>query len=217
ESAVTWLFSWMMQAGDGAALSNYLARGVPAGFDNPNLSAVRLTKRARAVLARALIIAGKTVDRDTYDATHFIAALILPDPNHSNDDLRQFARAEFGVDLFAFSGALFDLVKKNREVGESLEFAESFEAWEEIRREPPPSPLPVLTLAGFTSDSVAIGGGDTLGITPDVRAFARLICLEQAKPPLSICIFGEWGSGKSTFMERLQFEIAELVKSEKSR
>jgi hypothetical protein len=90
-------------------------------------------------------------------------------------------------------------------------------AWIEISRDPPPSPLSVLTLAGFTSDSIATGGGDPLGIVPDVRAFARLICLEQAKPPLSICIFGEWGSGKSSFMERLQFEIEELLRSEKKR
>jgi len=45
-----------------------------------------------------------------------------------------------------------------------------------------------------------------------VRAFARLICLEQATPPLSICLFGEWGSGKSTFMERMQREIALLTR-----
>jgi hypothetical protein len=210
DSDGTWLSGWIGRNGRGEALSNYLAR-VPSGSDDRDLSALPLTKRARAILARALIIAGKTVNRDMYDARHIIAALTLPDPNDCNDDVLRFARLEFGVELSGFSDSLFDLVKKDREFGETLE------AWDEIRRDPPPSPLPVLTLAGFTSDSVAIGSGDPLGIAPDVRAFARLVCLEQAKPPLSICIFGEWGSGKSTFMERLQFEIGELVRSEKMR
>jgi KAP family P-loop domain len=211
ESAVTWLFSWVTQNGGGMTLSDDFARWVPTGFDGRDVSAVPLTRRARAVLARALIIARKTAKRDTYDATHVIAGLILADPNRCNDDVLQFARVDCGINLSGFSHALFDVINKSRESGESLH------AWDEIRREPPASPLPVLTLAGFTSDSVAVGGGDPLGISPDVRAFARLICLEQAKPPLSVCLFGEWGSGKSTFMERLQFEIAELVKSEKQR
>src|SRR5262249_15781405 len=157
-----------------------LARSVPTGFDNRDVSTVPLTRRARAVLARALMMARQTADRDMYDATHVIAALILPDPNRSNDDVLDFARVELEVDLSRFSDALFDRIRKSRESGDN------FAAWEEIRREPPPSPLPVLTLAGFTSDTVATGSGDPLGIAPDVRGFARLICLEQAKPPLSI-------------------------------
>jgi KAP family P-loop domain len=210
ESALTWFSGWIKQTGGADALSNNLTRWVPRGFDHRDLSAVPLTRRARAILARARIIAEKTSYRNAYDAQHVIAALALPDSNKCNDDVIRFARTEFGANLSGFSDNISDLVKK-------YESDESPEAWEEIRREPPPSPLPVLTLAGFTSDSVAIGGGDPLGIAPDVRAFARLICLGQAKPPLSICIFGEWGSGKSSFMERLQVEIEELVKSEKKR
>ena len=209
-SALTWLYDWIKQNGSGEALSNNLARWVPRGFDHRDLSAVPLTKRARAILARARIIAEKTANRNLYGARHIIAALTLPDSNECNDDVFRFARVEFGANLSGFHDNLFELVKK-------YEVDESLEAWEEIRREPPPSPLSVLTLAGFTSDSVATGGGDPLGIAPDVRAFARLICLEQAKPPLSICLFGEWGSGKSSFMERLQVEIEEVVKSEKKR
>src|SRR5262249_27232999 len=209
--ALTWLFSWINQTGGDTAVSDYLAGRVPTGFDNRELSTVPLTKRARAVLARALAIARKTVDRDMYDAAHLVAALILPDANRCNDDVLRFARLELEIDLSEFSDPLFELIKKSRE------FDEAPGAWQEIRREPPPSSLPVLTLAGFTSDTVATGAGDPLAIAADVRGFARLICLEQAKPPLSVCIFGEWGSGKSSFMERLQYEIEEVVRSEKQR
>uniref|UniRef100_E6VKW9 KAP P-loop domain protein n=1 Tax=Rhodopseudomonas palustris (strain DX-1) TaxID=652103 RepID=E6VKW9_RHOPX len=62
-----------------------------------------------------------------------------------------------------------------------------------------------------TSDTVPSSRGDPLDIRADVRAFARMICLEQATPPLSICLLGEWGSGKSTFMEGIQSEVKRLT------
>jgi hypothetical protein len=215
-STVGSLFGWIKQR-NGKALFDFLERAVPSADDNRDLAAVVLTKRARSLLARALLIARKTADRADYDDRHIIAALILPDPNGSNEDVLELGRDELGINLGEFAASFFELVTKYREgdADESRAADESLVAWSEIRRDPPPSPLPVLTLAGFTSDSVAIGAGDPLGIAPDVRAFARLVCLEQAKPPLSICIFGEWGSGKSSFMERLQWEIDEIVKSER--
>ncbi|PZA09041.1 hypothetical protein DNX69_25455 [Rhodopseudomonas palustris] len=62
-----------------------------------------------------------------------------------------------------------------------------------------------------TSDTIPSWGADPLGIRADVRAFARMICLEQATPPLSICLLGEWGSGKSSFMEGIQSEVKRLT------
>ncbi len=52
---------------------------------------------------------------------------------------------------------------------------------------------------------------DRLDITPDVEAFAELICLKETKPPLSIGLFGDWGSGKSFFMLKLSETIRELT------
>src|SRR5262249_42091384 len=79
-----------------------------------------------------------------------------------------------------------------------------------------------ISLSGFTSDRPPVRPGrdpsdDPLGIEPDVQAFARLICLEEATPPLSIGLFGGWGSGKSTFMERLEDAIANIATKEKKR
>ncbi|SFJ15997.1 P-loop NTPase fold protein [Albimonas pacifica] len=50
--------------------------------------------------------------------------------------------------------------------------------------------------------------GDRLGVAADARALADLICLEAARPPLAIGLFGPWGSGKSTFMRMIE-EAAE--------
>jgi hypothetical protein len=211
-SPVGSLFDWIKQR-NGNALFDFLERAVAPGDDGRDLAAVSLTKRARSLLSRALLIARRTAKRNGYDDRHIIAALILSDANGSNEDVLELGREEFGINLREFAESFFESVTKYHEGADTDD--ESLFAWREIRRDPPPSPLPVLTLAGFTSDSVAIDAADPLGIAPDVRAFARLICLEQAKPPLSICIFGEWGSGKSTFMERLQWEIEEIVKSER--
>ncbi len=45
---------------------------------------------------------------------------------------------------------------------------------------------------------------DPLLIRPDVEAFAALLASKSLEPPLSIGLFGPWGSGKTTFMRRLQ-------------
>ena len=48
---------------------------------------------------------------------------------------------------------------------------------------------------------------DSLGFTPYVRAIAEFLTNDQTKPPLTMSIEGEWGSGKSSFMKQLQQEI----------
>jgi hypothetical protein len=45
---------------------------------------------------------------------------------------------------------------------------------------------------------------DPLLIRPDVEAFAALLASKSLEPPLSIGLFGPWGSGKTTFLRRLQ-------------
>ncbi|MGK7921753.1 MAG: P-loop NTPase fold protein, partial [Trichodesmium sp.] len=53
---------------------------------------------------------------------------------------------------------------------------------------------------------------DELGFAPYVIAMAEFLTNENTKPPLTISIEGEWGSGKSSFMKQLEKEI--LNKSE---
>jgi hypothetical protein len=84
---------------------------------------------------------------------------------------------------------------------------------------PARAPAPALLLSGFAADRTkypgkgtpGAPGSDPLGTRADVQAMARLICHEDADPPISIGIFGGWGSGKSTFMERLQDEVNVLT------
>ena len=77
---------------------------------------------------------------------------------------------------------------------------------------------PAITLSPplpeYTRDKPWIGEdgrlvGDPLGVVDDARALADLIALEKPGPPLAIGLFGDWGAGKSSFMEMLEQAIKE--------
>lgn len=54
---------------------------------------------------------------------------------------------------------------------------------------------------------------DQLDFENDYNSFASVIALKRVNPPLAIGLFGNWGSGKSFFMEKLQNKIEELSAS----
>jgi len=64
------------------------------------------------------------------------------------------------------------------------------------------------TRSRFDTDSVA--GEDHLDISHEVDSFANLIVSSELKPPLSIGLFGNWGTGKSFFMEKLFYKVKDL-------
>lgn len=66
--------------------------------------------------------------------------------------------------------------------------------------------IPVLE---FNTD--APEGRDLLNIDREVEAFARLIVARTTATPLSIGVFGAWGSGKSFFMQRVHARVAQLA------
>ena len=53
---------------------------------------------------------------------------------------------------------------------------------------------------------------DSLGFTPYVIAIAEFLTSPDTKPPLTLSIEGEWGSGKSSFMKQLEAEIVRKSK-----
>lgn len=64
----------------------------------------------------------------------------------------------------------------------------------------------------FYTDRVdAEGGVDLIGISAEVNAFANLALSKKVGPPLSIGVFGEWGSGKSFFMESVHRAVRALA------
>jgi LexA DNA binding domain/KAP family P-loop domain len=69
-----------------------------------------------------------------------------------------------------------------------------------------------LIVPGITNDAVE-GHPDKLGVDADARALAALVASRRLQPPLAIGLCGEWGSGKTFFMKRVESSIKELTAS----
>jgi hypothetical protein len=67
-----------------------------------------------------------------------------------------------------------------------------------------------LYLPAFDSEGKHRGKQDQLDFADDIDSFAKVISLRSVQPPLAIGLFGNWGSGKSFFMENLSVRIDEL-------
>jgi hypothetical protein len=78
-------------------------------------------------------------------------------------------------------------------------------------RRPEPEAIPE-AIAGFRSDGP--GGKDLLNIGPEVDAIATVLAARTVQPPLALGLFGDWGTGKSFFMDRLERRIDQLSKAE---
>ncbi|WP_421943321.1 P-loop NTPase fold protein [Pedobacter sp.] len=64
--------------------------------------------------------------------------------------------------------------------------------------------------AHFANDLNFKETSDQLDFQSDIDSFASLIALKKLTPPLAIGIFGNWGSGKSFFMDKLSDRIKVL-------
>ncbi|TQV85373.1 P-loop NTPase fold protein [Aliikangiella coralliicola] len=60
-------------------------------------------------------------------------------------------------------------------------------------------------------NSDASKGRDFLNIKNDVNAFASLLAAKDANPPIAVGLFGDWGSGKTFFMNKLRDRIDEIA------
>ena len=88
---------------------------------------------------------------------------------------------------------------------------------------PAPSSAFIVGTSGYSPDSCGVGGTrpvpDHLGVEAKAHRLAELIALRETRLPLAIGLFGEWGSGKSHFMNlidrRLKAVMAEEAKRQK--
>jgi hypothetical protein len=59
-----------------------------------------------------------------------------------------------------------------------------------------------LAIAGFKSDEAE--GDDQLDIGKEVEALCMVLAARDIEPPISLGLFGDWGSGKSFFMKKME-------------
>jgi hypothetical protein len=65
-------------------------------------------------------------------------------------------------------------------------------------------------LAGYTSD-LQTDATDDFNVGADVATLCAVILSQDVEPPLSIGLFGDWGSGKTFFMDRMRDEVKTYV------
>ena len=70
--------------------------------------------------------------------------------------------------------------------------------------------IPQKAMAGYHPDDLQ--GEDLLGIHREVDALVSVVAAEDVQPPISLGLFGDWGSGKSFFMQKMEERIRALMK-----
>jgi hypothetical protein len=213
ESGAEWFQEWLRPLVGGQAMSGAVyaradlfqaRRLLDAGF-TPVLS--RSVTELQSV---ASAFAQKTMKQWTYDARHLFAAMI-----------DRGAITELTERLFKLSLTEADVLDLKRTFVERImrspQLGETREAWLEafsLERSTPEVADVSPTSSGkgstgldvvspFNGDTPQSGGKDVLDTQQDVEALAELVCLDRVTP-LAVAIFGDWGSGKSTFMDQLE-------------
>jgi hypothetical protein len=69
-------------------------------------------------------------------------------------------------------------------------------------------------LAAIAPDT--IGGVDLVGVGADADALANIIAAAATAPPLSIGLFGDWGSGKSFLINEIQARVRQLSRGSRN-
>jgi hypothetical protein len=166
----------------------------------------------RTASARSALTEAERVRQDAsgpehpVDLRHVIAAYIAL-PNYHDDDFRTL-RIDRPAWAREFSRAAQEL------------YPAEFDFWSAFPQRAFPGmtfedtgtvsevELPSSTLYGFAPD--VYSERDLLGIEREVNGLAALIASHKTSVPLSIGLFGKWGSGKTFFIRHLQRRIREL-------
>ena len=151
-----------------------------------------LTREAKSVMETALDLSRAISESDEIGTRHLIAALVLSDDTAVETNLKRYdARpTEIRDTLYR----KFISRWTNDDLGH----------WH-------------FHLIGVTPpivsryDSDLAKGTDRLGVTRFATAFAAVIAHPDTKPPLAVGVFGDWGSGKSFFMQLIENQTARIV------
>ncbi|WP_394824723.1 P-loop NTPase fold protein [Pendulispora albinea] len=177
---------------------------------------------AAVILQKAHELAVETSALQGVHLRHLLAALIVqaeiePSAARGSDRAPGTARA-------LFRELKLDVAQLKAEMSQwvmALEAPDDFAAWSRILA-PSPSVEPANASAANTAKGPSIQRStlsdsatreDSLGFRPTVRAVADFLRHRETKPPLTMSVEGEWGSGKSSFMMQLEAELKRTSES----
>ena len=180
--------------------------GLPARpvFDNlpktsPRAKIQRILLNAEWV--RSTVGRGKAYPIST---RHVLAALLRPGPDSVLDLLEQHDIDAQELRTVIYSSIALKIDQEDQG------------AWQYVLVLAEPSPYAESTpiYAGFSSDALAssLDSGvtredDRLNVISDVTALCEVLAAHDTRPPLAVGLFGDWGTGKSFFMELMKNEI----------
>ncbi|MCC7281716.1 MAG: hypothetical protein IT556_04985, partial [Acetobacteraceae bacterium] len=171
---------------------------VKGGFEAP------FSPMAQAAIAQARLFARLASGEDFLAARHLIMALTFPLRPGLRAATRRVWQTRWQLDPEVLRPALIDAMEREIAAREGNGRPEDRTAWQSLfgtRRDTP----------AFAPDAAAPARIDPLGHAEDARRIAELACLKANEPPMAIALFGDWGSGKSTFMRRLQEAVDDIA------
>jgi KAP family P-loop domain len=153
-------------------------------------SPVQTSESFRTAFEMARALFATTPRAPAIDVRHFMAAYAICKDYHLHDFLRlRIDRRAWCLDL---AGRLEEWYPEERD------------AWKRFS-----SLATAVPILPFSTDAPA--GRDLLNIDRETEAFSRLIAARSTITPLSIGVFGAWGSGKSFLMRRIRDRVAEIA------
>jgi hypothetical protein len=161
------------------------------------------------ILRIAATAALQTSGRSTIQTRHLLFALL----SYRNPSLPRGVPADlirgYGVEPRNLARQLHESLEQDPEYEEK----EDSEAWAKLVESVQMFGRQVPQIA----PDIVEQAKDLLGRADDIDAVAALLASDLLRPPLSIGVFGEWGSGKSFFMQQLRAAIEGYAKSSRGR
>jgi len=167
-----------------------------------------LDPEAEQIVDASLILTQKfNPENDHLSRLRDLFGGILGTPNRAKGLLQQ-TLASAGAPFEKLASAYPEFLRyPSGEMTFSRFLAERFPLMEATQSDVPLSPR--FTVSGFSADTRT--ELDLIGIGAEVDAFAYLIAAKALQPPMAIGLFGDWGSGKSFFMEALRQRIHKIT------
>jgi cell division protein FtsB len=155
-----------------------------------------LSPMAQAAIAQARYLAAWATKEDFIAARHLIVALVAPSRSDLRGALRRVWRAQWDIDPQVLYAPLREVIARDVKPNEDPR------AWASLNDG--------ARVARFIADAAAAPRIDPLGHAEEARRLAELACHVANTPPMAVALFGDWGSGKSTFMKRMQEAVEEI-------
>lgn len=175
-----------------------LARDVCAQI-NRAAEGTELTYDSLYALANPIMIAAASpILMESPGLRAFVSIVVAVLTNSDGNAAKQFA-----ILLMAFELSLVEqaLAEAERDDPETRGIVRNLRRY--IRKGATQDANPELFVAGYASDTIDVKN-DYLDIREDVQTLTAVMLANEVTPPLAIGLFGDWGSGKSFFMQSMK-------------